>query len=99
AGIAIRVNDRTAIRGGWARYLTPAHVQTDIIGSLPYPGFSALSRVAPVLEGKPQAVWSDPFPASNPLIPVTGKALGRYTNLGGDVSTAVQDFRPNMNYR
>ncbi len=99
AGIAIRMNDRTAIRGGWARYLTPAHVQTDIIGSLPYPGFSALSRVAPVLEGKPQAVWSDPFPASNPLIPVTGKALGRYTNLGGDAVTDIRDFRPNVNDR
>ena len=99
AGIAIRVNDRTAIRAGYARYLTPANIQTDIIGNLPYPGFSALTRVAPVIEGRPQAVWSDPFPASNPLIPVTGKALGRYTNLGGDAVTDVLNFRPNVNDR
>jgi hypothetical protein len=82
AGVAVRLNDKTALRAGYARFLTPAHVQTDIIGNLPYPGFSALTRVAPALEGQPQAVWSDPFPASNPLIPVTGKTLGRYTNLG-----------------
>jgi hypothetical protein len=99
AGIALRLNDRTALRVGFARYLTPAHIQTDIIGNLPYPGFSALTRVAPALEGRPQAVWSDPFPATNPLIPVTGKALGRYTNLGGDAVTDVRDFRPNVNDR
>jgi hypothetical protein len=98
-GVAIRLNDRTALRAGYARFLTPAHVQTDIIGNLPYPGFSALTRVAPALEGRPQAVWSDPFPASNPLIPVTGKALGRYTNLGGDADTDVREFRPNVNDR
>ncbi len=99
AGLAVRLNDRTALRAGYARYLTPAHVQTDIIGNLPYPGFSALTKVAPVLEGKPQAVWSDPFPSSNPLIPVTGKALGRYTNLGGDAVTDILNFRPNVNDR
>lgn len=99
AGLAVRVTDRMAIRAGWARFLTPAHVQVDIIGNLPYPGFSALTRVAPVLEGRPQAVWSDPFPATNPLIPVTRKALGRYTNLGGDAVTDALDFRPNVNDR
>ena len=98
-GIAVRLSDRTALRAGYARFLTPAHVQTDIIGNLPYPGFSALTRVAPVLEGKPQAVWSDPFPSTNPLIPVTGKALGRYTNLGGDAVTDARQFRPNVNDR
>jgi hypothetical protein len=98
-GLAFRVNDRTAIRAGFARYLTPANIQADIIGNLPYPGFSAFTRVAPALEGKPQAVWSDPFPASNPLIPVVGKSLGRYTNLGGDAVTDFRDFRPNVNDR
>jgi hypothetical protein len=98
-GIAVRINDRTALRAGFARFLTPAHVQADIIGNLPYPGFSALTRVSPALEGKPQAVWSDPFPDSNPLIPVTGKSLGRYTNLGGDAVTDIRDFRPNVNDR
>jgi hypothetical protein len=99
AGIAVRLNDRTALRAGYARYLSPAHIQADIIGNLPYPGFSALTRVAPALEGRPQAVWSDPFPASNPLIPVVGKSLGRYTNLGGDAVTDILDFRAPVNDR
>jgi hypothetical protein len=98
-GIAIRLNDRTALRFGYARYLTPAHVQADVIGNLPYPGFSALTRMAPALEGIPQAQWSDPYPPSNPLIPVVGKSLGRYTNLGGDAVTDVREFRPNVNDR
>jgi len=99
AGFAFRVNDRTAIRAGYARYLTPASIQVAIIGELPYPGFSGRTNAAPVIEGKPQAYWSDPYPASNPLIPVLGKALGRYTNLGGAVSTDVEQFRPNVNER
>ena len=94
AGFAFRVNDRTAIRAGYARYLTPASIQVAIIGELPYPGYSGRTNVAPVIEGKPQAYWSDPFPASNPLIPVLGKSQGRYTNLGGAVSTDFEDFRP-----
>jgi hypothetical protein len=98
-GLAFRVDDRTAIRAGYARFLTPASVQVSIIGALPYPGFSGRTDAAPVIEGRPQAYWSDPFPASNPLIPVLGKALGRYTNLGGAVSTDFEDFRPNVNDR
>ncbi|HYL34438.1 MAG TPA: carboxypeptidase-like regulatory domain-containing protein, partial [Bryobacteraceae bacterium] len=98
-GLAVRVNDRTALRVGFARYLTPAHLQVDIIGNLPYPGFSALTTVAPALEGRPQAVLSDPFPASNPLILPVGKSLGRYTNLGGDAVTDALDFRPAVNDR
>jgi hypothetical protein len=99
AGFAFRVDDRTAIRAGYARYLTPASIQVPIIGELPYPGYSGRTNAAPVIEGKPQAYWSDPYPASNPLIPVLGKSLGRYTNLGGAVSTDVEEFRPNVNDR
>ena len=84
AGLALRVNDRTAVRVGWARYLTPPSLQTQIIATFPYPGFSALTTVAPALQGVPQARISDPFPSTNPLILPLGKSLGRYTNLGGD---------------
>ena len=99
AGFAFRVDSRTAIRAGYARFLTPASIQVDIIGELPHPGFSGRTNAAPVIEGRPQAYWSDPYPASNPLIPVQGKALGRYTNLGGAVSTDIESFRPNVNDR
>ena len=98
-GLAVRINDRTALRVGLARYLTPADLQTPIIGTYPYPGFSASTTAAPDLQGVPQAVLSDPFPASNPLILPVGKSLGRYTNLGGDAVWDSQEFRPAVNDR
>jgi hypothetical protein len=98
-GLALRINDRTALRVGFARYLTPADLQTQIIGTYPYPGFSAATTVAPALQGVPQATLSDPFPASNPLILPVGKSLGRYTNLGGDAVWDAQKFRPGVNDR
>jgi hypothetical protein len=98
-GLAFRLNDRTAVRVGVARYLTPASLQTQIIATFPYPGFSASTTVAPALQGVPQAVISDPFPASNPLILPVGKSLGRYTNLGGDAVTDAQNFQPAVNDR
>ena len=98
-GLALRINDRTALRVGIARYLTPANLQTQIIATYPYPGFSASTTAAPALQGVPQAVLSDPFPASNPLILPLGKSLGRYTNLGGDAVWDAQDFRSAVNDR
>ena len=58
-----------------------------------------MTTVAPALQGVPQAVISNPFPASNPLILPVGKSLGRYTNLGGDAVWDAQDFRPAVNDR
>ena len=82
-GVAYRIDDRTALRVGYARYITPPLVTTDTLGSARYPGFSALTEIAPVLQGMPSASLSDPFPTtSNPLILPIGKAYGRYTNLG-----------------
>ena len=98
-GVAVRINDRTALRVGIARYLTPANLQTQIIATYPYPGFSASTTVAPALQGVPQARLSDPFPASNPLILPFGKSLGRYTNLGGDAIWDAQNFRSAVNDR
>src|SRR5258708_11596640 len=96
-GLAFRVNERTAVRVGLARYLTPASLQTPIIATFPYPGFSALTTVAPALQGVPQAVISDPLPTSNPLILPVGKSLRPHTNLGGDGGTNGQNFVPALN--
>ncbi len=102
AGLAYRVNDRTALRVGYARFVVPP-IMTDgfgILGSVPYPGFDALTKVLPSLQGIPQSVLGDPFPASrNPLIPPVGKTLGRYTNLGGDTTWFHQDFHGGVNDR
>jgi hypothetical protein len=85
AGIAVRLNDRTSLRIGWARYNAPSSLQrnADVLGSTPVPGFSVTTPVAPNLEGVPQQRLSDPFPvATNPVVMPVGKGDGRYTNLG-----------------
>ncbi len=99
-GIAVRIDDRSAVRAGYARYVVPPLYAVDAIGSYQYPGFSALTQVQPVLQGVPSAVLSDPFPVGvNPLIPPVDKTLGRYTNLGQGTSWHQQDFRPGINDR
>ncbi|MCW5982897.1 MAG: TonB-dependent receptor [Bryobacteraceae bacterium] len=102
-GLAWRVNDRTALRVGYARYIVPATLSDglNILGSVPYPGFDATTNVVPPLLGVPQGRLSDPFPGG--LTPVTGKTLGRYTNMGLGSNVPAnwyqQDFRPGVNDR
>ena len=101
AGIAIRLNDRTSLRAGFARFNTPSMLQrdSDVLGSTPVPGFGANTPLAPNLEGVPQQRLSNPFPAGvNPVVPPVGKGDGRYTQMGAaavwdkrDLVTAVND--------
>jgi hypothetical protein len=99
AGLALRVNDKTALRIGYARYAIPTLNAIGYNWYIPLAGFSASTNTAPVLEGVPQAKLSDPFPASNPLILPVGKTYGRYTNLGGSASWVRQDFQQGVNDR
>ena len=98
-GLAWRVNDKTALRVGWARYIVPAPL-TDglsILGSVPYPGFDATTSSIASLLGVPQQRLNNPYPGG--LVPVTGKGFGRYTNLGGPTTWYQQDFNPGVNDR
>jgi hypothetical protein len=99
-GIAVRVNDRTALRVGWARYAIP---MVNAIGSswyIPADGFNASTNTLPMVEGIPQAVLSDPFPAGkNPLIPPVQKSRGRYENLGSNATWFLQDMEVGLNDR
>ncbi|MBM3739234.1 MAG: carboxypeptidase regulatory-like domain-containing protein [Acidobacteria bacterium] len=98
-GLAWRVNDATAVRIGWARYIVPATLVDGlgILGSVPLPGFDARTTTLPELQGVPQQRISNPFPAG--LVPVTGKTLGRYTGLGTSGTWYQQDFTPGVNDR
>jgi hypothetical protein len=100
-GVAYRIDDRTALRVGYARYITPPLVTTDTLGSARYPGFSARTDIAPVLQGIPSTSLSDPFPTtSNPLILPIGKGYGRYTNLGSSsIIWDKREFRSGINDR
>ncbi|MEZ5357067.1 MAG: carboxypeptidase-like regulatory domain-containing protein [Bryobacteraceae bacterium] len=98
-GLAWRANDKTAVRIGWARYVVPATLTDglNILGSVPYPGFDALTATIAPLQGVPQQRLNDPYPGG--LVPVSGKSLGRYTNLGGAATWYQQDFNPAVNDR
>ncbi|MBI3278354.1 MAG: carboxypeptidase regulatory-like domain-containing protein [Acidobacteria bacterium] len=98
-GFAFRANDRTAFRFGYARYLVPAHLTDalDILGSVPYPGFDAITTTIGPIAGVPQQRLRDPYPGG--LVPVVGKSLGRYTGMGGSTTWYNQDFRVGVNDR
>ncbi|MCC6591447.1 MAG: TonB-dependent receptor [Bryobacterales bacterium] len=99
AGIAYKVDDRTAIRIGFARFSIPGEVVNGTLDGLPTYGFNAATSVEPVLQGIPGARLSNPFPASNPLIQPLGRTLGRYTNLGDVANWIGPDMITGINDR
>jgi hypothetical protein len=99
-GLAYRVNDRTALRVGYARYAVPVMSVLGYSWRLPATdGFSVTSTGPVQLLGVPQGVFSNPFPASNPLVAPLGRTTGRYTNLGGAATWSRQDLKTPMNDR
>ncbi|MEZ5393177.1 MAG: TonB-dependent receptor [Bryobacterales bacterium] len=89
AGVAIRLDNKTALRIGYARYATPSIQERgsiDVLGSTPYPGFTATTTPLSVLQGVPRAMLANPFPTgganNNPLISPYGKERGIYTSVG-----------------
>ncbi len=99
AGFAYRLDNNTALRFGYARYVVPAYVTDglDILGSVNYPGFDATTPGLPLISGVPQSRLRDPFPGG--LNPVSGKQFGRYTNLGTGAVWYNQDFGVGVNDR
>jgi hypothetical protein len=94
AGVAIRVNDKTAVHFAYSRWITPVTMtQPFLTTSMPVYGYSARTTIAPPVNGVPAVRFSDPFPASNPLILPAGTSLGRYQGLGDSVSFDAQDFQ------
>ncbi|MFZ0593925.1 MAG: carboxypeptidase-like regulatory domain-containing protein [Bryobacteraceae bacterium] len=92
-GVAYRINDKTALRLGYALYATPTEY---LFTSAPVSGFEDIEFLepplfgvtgyqytAPLLNGVPQETLSNPFPASNPLVPILGRAGGTNTGRGG----------------
>jgi hypothetical protein len=101
-GIAIRANDRTALRIGYARYAVPFMSVMGYSWILPsLDGYSSTSNGPVAVQGVPQGNFSNPFPASNPLVMPVGRGNGRNTNLGntGNTPWARQDLKTSMNDR
>jgi hypothetical protein len=98
-GTAIRINDLTAIRVGYARYATPVLAIVGPVWNIPQAGYSARTDVQAELQGVPQALLSNPFPSTNPIIQPLGNTLGRYTNLGNSASFVHQNLKQPVNDR
>lgn len=99
AGFAYALNDKTALRVGYARYVIPTEYN---FTAAPFAGFEDINFLeppnfgmfgyqftAPLLQGVPQETFANPYPAStNPLIPnfgpIAGKALGTNVGRGGE---------------
>ena len=98
-GIALRINDKTAIRAGYARYVTPTSLTDtlNILGSVYYDGFSATTTAIAPLQGVPQETVSNPFPTG--LVQPIGKGYGTYTNLGNTANWYNPSFQPETNDR
>jgi Carboxypeptidase regulatory-like domain len=93
-GLAYRINDKTAFRFGYARYLTPYEMNIalapvsgyETVGFLepPFLGMTGYQNTLSPLQGVPQETISNPYPAStNPLLPILGKAYGGNLGRGG----------------
>jgi hypothetical protein len=92
-GVAYRINDKTALRFGYALYFTPTEY---LFTAAPVSGFEDIEFLepplfgvtgyqyaAPLQNGRPQETLSNPFPASSPLVPIPGRAGGANTGRGG----------------
>jgi hypothetical protein len=98
AGIAFRINDKTALRAGYARFVIPTEYNftaAPIAGfedinflEPPFFGMTGYQFTTPLLQGVPQQTLANPYPVTNPLLPnfgpINGKALGPNVGIGGE---------------
>ena len=102
-GAAIRINDQTAVRVGFARYSVPWITIYPETNTWPTDGYSRSTSALGPLVGAPRTTIDDPFPTGganvNPLLLPVGKSLGRYLNLGASLSTFPQDMIHPINDR
>jgi hypothetical protein len=93
AGVAFRIDDKTALRAGYARFLVPYEMNIDLapvsgyetVGFLepPFLGITGFQNTASPLQGVPQQTINNPYPANNPLLPILGKGYGSNLGRGG----------------
>jgi len=99
-GGAFRLDDKSVVRFGWGRYMSPSSKIRDPLGDFvnQYAGFSTSTPAATlaVVAGNgqtgvvPRATLSNPWPAGiTPIQLPLGQSLGRYTNLGNSIGTAA----------
>src|SRR5258707_12342590 len=93
AGFASRIDEKTVLRFGYARFLTPYELNIGLapvsgyetVGFLepPFLGMTGFQNTAGLLQGVPQQTISNPYPANNPLLPILGKGFVKNLGRGG----------------
>jgi hypothetical protein len=95
AGIAIRLNDKMALRMGYARYAAPWTTMNYEGLFPPVAGYSSTTALLGPLQGVPRSYASDPFPATganpNPVQLAVGNSLGPYTDVGNSIGNTYSD--------
>jgi hypothetical protein len=91
-GGAFRIDEKSVVRFGWGRYISPSSKVRDPLGDFvnQYSGFSTTTPgPGTINNGRPQATLANPFPAAlAPIQQPLGQSLGRYTNLGNSIGAA-----------
>ncbi|MBK5292511.1 MAG: TonB-dependent receptor [Acidobacteriia bacterium] len=101
AGLAVRINEKTAVNIGYARYVVPIATVANTLAACTWcSGFTQTTNPLPMVEGRPQAYLANPFPASgNPLQLPVGKGFGAYTNVGNPTNWINQNYQAQTNDR
>jgi hypothetical protein len=87
-GMAYRLTDKTSIRAGYGRYITPWNMNSPAVDqfSAPYLGFANYTDAQPAVLGVPQMQLANPFTSTFPIVPSYGKSYGAYTGIGDAIS-------------
>jgi hypothetical protein len=101
-GLAWRLDDKTAVRAGYGRFIVPASLsnsERDTLGEIDLGGFTPTTTIiAPSSNNYvPVALLCNPFPTG--LNPITGKSLGRNTLLGSPVTFDQYELKPPISDR
>jgi len=92
-GMAYRLNDKSSLRVGYGRYLTPWTGGVFNIFDTYYVGYKNVTGAYPAVLGVPSARLRDPFPSTQPVVPAYEKTLAENTGLG-DTFNYVRGDRP-----
>jgi hypothetical protein len=88
AGIAYRLNDKTAVRVGYSRFAVTWLSNSSDDSNIYANGFSQSTSALGPLSGIPRSYLADPYPSGgtypNPVIQAVGTALGPYQDLGNN---------------
>jgi hypothetical protein len=86
AGIAYRLNDKTAVRAGYSRFAVPQVMNRQDESFIAANGYSQTTNALGPLTGLPRSYLDNPYPTGgaypNPLQQAVGKAMGTYQDLG-----------------